>query len=140
MIRFHKIIPALAGFLLIVPTLVILLSTQLDADPSIQMLLQEAKNELQAKKWVQAIKTFKKILLQDPKNSYAYANLGAAMSRIGNHKKALLSYEKALKLGFDSGTFRYNRGFSFARLNMLVEAEKEFNRALALDSRLLLAE
>ena len=36
------------------------------------------------------------LILKDPKNRYAYANLGVALSRANYHKKALLAYEKVI--------------------------------------------
>ena len=40
-------------------------------------------------------------------------------------KEALFSFEKALKLGYDSSGLRYNRGVSFARLDLIEEAIRD---------------
>ncbi|PIP73945.1 MAG: hypothetical protein COW89_01450, partial [Nitrospinae bacterium CG22_combo_CG10-13_8_21_14_all_47_10] len=61
-------------------------------------------------------------------------------SQTGMHKEALLSFEKALGLGYDSAGLRYNRGVSFARVKLIDEAIQEFEIALSMDSRLVKAE
>ncbi len=87
--------------------------------------------------WEAAIPEFQKSLALDPDNSRAQANLGVAYSRIDKHKEALLLYEKALQMGYDNAMFRYFRGLSFAKVNLLDEAVEEINLALDKDPRLL---
>lgn len=138
--KLKNYLPGYAFFFLVALIFQILVPPRLIAKPSTIHLLQQAKKQLQIKQWEEAVKTFQTILSEDPKNGYAYANLGVALSRTHKHKKALLAYEKALQLGYNSGTFHYNRGLSFAKLNLLAEAEKEYKTALDFNSRLILAE
>jgi tetratricopeptide (TPR) repeat protein len=95
---------------------------------------------VQEKKWELALKEFEKAVEADPKKGFAHASKGVALSRLQQHKDALLAYEKAMYLGYDHSFFRYNRGLSFARLNLIEEAEKEFKAALKLDSRMVMAD
>ena len=50
------------------------------------------------------------------------------------------SFDKALKLGYDSSGLRYNRGVSFARLELIDEAIIELEKALSLDRRMVKAD
>ena len=98
--------------------------------------LQKAKNLNKAGQWEKAVKEFGQALSEDPENGYAHAGQGVALSMLGRHKDALLAYEEAIQFGYDHPMFRYNRGISFARLNLLDEAEKEFKTALKMNPRL----
>ena len=111
-------------FLLAILIIGLIASSISSANPPISHLLKQAQKQLQTKEWKRAAEIFQSVLREDPKNSYAHANLGVALSRMDDHKKALLAYEKALQLGYDSHMFRFNRGLSFARLNLLEEAKQ----------------
>jgi tetratricopeptide (TPR) repeat protein len=90
--------------------------------------------------WTSATGEFQKAVELKPDHKLAHANLGVALSQLGHHKLALLAFEKALALGYDTAALRYNRGASFARLNLLSEAESEYKAALTLNPRLVRAD
>ena len=99
--------------------------------------LKNANALSRTEKWNEAIVEYNKTLELDSENTEALANLGVAYSRLNNHKKALLNYEKALIKGYDNAMFRYFRGLSFANLSLLDEAVKEINLALQMNPRLM---
>jgi tetratricopeptide (TPR) repeat protein len=105
-----------------------------------EVFIKIGKQFIVEKKWESAVSEFKKAVEAEPTNGYAHASKGVALSRLNEHKDALLAYEKALYYGYDDPFFRYNRGFSFAQLNLLEEAEKEFKAALKLNSRMVMAD
>ncbi|MBI4384268.1 MAG: tetratricopeptide repeat protein [Nitrospinae bacterium] len=107
----------------------------LDNDP-----LKKALFLSEQEKWAEAVPEFQRAANQDPKNAMTWANLGVALSRVDQHKDALLAYETAANLGYDNAPFRYNRGLSFARINLLEEAERELKIALDKDPRMAKAE
>ncbi len=98
--------------------------------------IEYSKREL----WKEAVDNFSEAIRLDAKHSLAHANLGVALSQLGRHKAALIAFEKALVLGYDHPTLRYNRGSSFAKLNLLEDAEKEYLKALEMNPRMVLAE
>ena len=77
---------------------------------------QKAVKLSQQKLWEDAVPEFIKAVKLLPKEGLVHANLGVALSHTGMFKEALFSFDKALKLGYDSPGLRYNRGVSFARL------------------------
>ncbi len=93
-----------------------------------------------AKKWPDAAQAFQKAVMADPDYALAYANLGVALSQMGQHKEALLSFEEALRKGYDDPHLRYNRGISFGKVNLLEEAEAEMKQALKLNPRMVKAD
>ena len=84
--------------------------TLLLADPTVfaatnneaKALYQNALKLSQQKKWDEAVAEFGKASELSPEDSLIHANLGVAFSQTGMHKEALLSFEKALQLGYDS--------------------------------------
>ena len=93
-----------------------------------------------AKRWDEAAEAFKLSVQADPDHALAFANLGVALSQMGLHKEALLSFEEALHKGYDDPHLRYNRGISFAKVNLLEEAESEMKQALKLNPRMVKAD
>lgn len=90
--------------------------------------------------WAEAVTAFQKALAEQPDNGLIWANLGVAFGRTGQHKDALLAFEKALQRGYDTAQFRYLRGLSFAKVELLAEAATEIELALKMDSQLKFAD
>ena len=63
---------------------------------------QKAVKLSQQKLWKDAIPEFIKAAKLLPKKGLVHANLGVALSHTGMFKEALLSFDKALNLGYDS--------------------------------------
>ena len=97
---------------------------------------QEALKLIKGEQWDAAIPALQKALVENPKSPWGHANLGVALSRVNRHKEALYSYEKARNLGYDNAQFRYYRGLSLAKVDLLEEAVEEIETALKMDSRL----
>ncbi|MGP0564642.1 MULTISPECIES: tetratricopeptide repeat protein [unclassified Nitrospina] len=91
-------------------------------------------------KWPEAVEAFQQALKEQPDNNWIQANLGVALSRSERNMEALLAFEKALQMGYDNAEFRYLRGLTFAKVNLLADAAKEIELALEMDSQLKFAD
>ena len=69
---------------------------------------QRAVKLSQQKLWKDAIPEFIEATKLLPNKGLIHANLGVALSQAGMFKEALFSFDKALKLGYDSSGLRYN--------------------------------
>lgn len=61
--------------------------------------------------------------------------LGVALSRVGDHTKALAYFEKALKLEKHNPGFYYNFGVSSKFAGLFQQAKKAFNQAIVLEPK-----
>lgn len=129
----------LPGFLLI---LILILGTVAPAaaEYSTSPIMKKAMLLSRQGKWLEVIEELNKILAKHPDHHLALANLGVALGKLDKHKEALLAYERSLQLGYDNAYFRYNRGLSFAKLNLLEEAEQEILTALKMNPRMVRAD
>ncbi|MFQ5443627.1 MAG: tetratricopeptide repeat protein [Nitrospinales bacterium] len=114
--------------------------TPVVAEYSSSPIMKKAMLLSQQGKWLEVIDELNKILAKHPDHPLALANLGVALGKLNKHKEALLVYERTLQLGYDNAFFRYNRGLSFAKLNLLDEAEKEILTALEMNPRMVRAD
>lgn len=80
--------------------------------------------------WEDAIPVFQQALEEDPTNKLAQANLGVAFSQLNRHQDAMLAYDKALGMGYDSADFRYLRGLSLLKMELIDLAGVEMETAL----------
>ncbi len=83
--------------------------------------------------WEDAIPHFQKAIEDDPANTLAQANLGVALSQMNRHQEAMMAYDRAMNAGYDSADFRYLRGLSLLKLELVDEAGKEMEKALQMN-------
>jgi len=67
----------------------------------IDQKLQEALISFHKKDYPQTISLSEEVLLLEPKNMMAYKRLGSALFALGEKKKALTAWKKALEIGPD---------------------------------------
>lgn len=97
--------------------------------PPFEKAMQLSKQGL----WEDAIPLFQQAVEEDPTQKLAQANLGVALSQLNRHQEAMLAYDKALQMGYDSADFRYLRGLSLLKLELVDEAGKEMETALEMN-------
>ncbi len=73
-------------------------------------------------------------LKKQPENALARYHLGYAYGMLGDHKKEIDSYEKAVALGYEGdANFYYNLGMAYGELDLPQKAISAFKRALEID-------
>lgn len=115
-------------------------STSLSLAGPYEEALDKARVLSQKGDWDGAIVQFQKALQENPKDAATQANLGVALSRVNRHKEALFAFQKAKEMGYDNANFRYFRGLSLAKLNLLEDAAHEIEIALQKDPRMVHAD
>ncbi|MDR1935464.1 MAG: tetratricopeptide repeat protein, partial [Candidatus Accumulibacter sp.] len=78
----------------------------------------------------QAAECFARALACDPRNEWAYVNLGGLDTREGRMESAVFMLERALKLNPRSANAWLNLGYAYTRQSRLDEAEEAFRQAL----------
>ncbi len=71
-------------------------------------LMSRANSHYQSEEWQEAISTYEKILSQDYESAALYYNLGNAYFKSGVIGKAILNYERALKLDPGDDDVQFN--------------------------------
>jgi Tfp pilus assembly protein PilF len=80
-----------------------------------------------------AIAQYEKVVQLKPDFPQAYNNLGVALKRKGELRRAAESFNKALQLKPDYGAALNNRGWTLAEQSRWSEARRDFEQALKLD-------
>jgi len=75
---------------------------------------------------------YRRAIALDPENQVAHHNLGALLSQMERPEAALAALKGAHELGRDSYELAFNQGRALLDLNDLAGAEREFDRAVAL--------
>jgi tetratricopeptide (TPR) repeat protein len=84
----------------------------------------------------QAIDSFEAVLEQEPENTSALINLGAAYYSALDADSAISSYQRALELDPDDAAIHSNLAAVYVNLQQLDSALAEYQRALELDPEL----
>lgn len=74
-----------------------------------------------------------------PKNYKAWYYLALSLTRLGEHEKALNSFEHALRLEKNDASLWYNRGNALVRLGEYLRAIKSYDKAIALNPGYVMA-
>ena len=74
-----------------------------------------------------------KVLALDPANPEALANLGLAYVRLGDLPKAVVAFDRAVKLNPNAASARLNLGSIYLEYLNYRDAEKQYKAALALE-------
>jgi Flp pilus assembly protein TadD len=78
---------------------------------------------------------YRRAIVLDPSNRVAHHNLGALLSRLDKPELALESLDRAAASGAAGYELAFNRGRAYLDLNELDAAEREFDRAVALQPK-----
>lgn len=89
--------------------------------------LRKHKNEIV--RWILE----EKVLALDPANPEGYANLGLAFVRLGELPKAVVAFERSVKLKPKSVPARLNLGAIYIEYLNYEQAERQYSRALKLE-------
>ncbi|HXS26445.1 MAG TPA: tetratricopeptide repeat protein [Steroidobacteraceae bacterium] len=101
-----------------------------EGDPESWVLLGIALASL--KRFPESEAAYRRAIALDPDNSVAHHNLGALLSQTQRPDAALAALENAGRLGVDSYELAFNRGRALLETYDLEGAEREFERAAAL--------
>lgn len=93
-------------------------------------LLERAHNEFQQNNYANCIETCKKVLSKDEKNPSALRGIGCALQSLGNNKKAIEYYLKALEYSKTKEIEYTLLGNIYYQLEDLENAIKYFNYAI----------
>src|SRR5205085_6605728 len=84
-------------------------------------------------KWAEAIKAYKRALVDNPQDVDAYLNMGDAYLNLGNDKEALAAYKEAVKLAPNSAEAYNALGAAYNITGQNSDAFKPLVRAIQLD-------
>lgn len=84
-------------------------------------------------KYPEAIRSFEKILRQDPTATFVYHSMGTAYSKMGRDREAIEVFLKAVEAFPSDATLHFNMGSSYLRLAEWEDAEKCFDKTVELD-------
>lgn len=100
----------------------------------------EAAKTDSEKSFENAIKSYKKYLIKNPKDDAAHFNLGRAYNKLNDDKEALKSLQQAVKLKPDDTEYQTELGEILIKLAQYDEAVRALKKALEIDSSNLPAE
>ncbi len=101
--------------------------------------LEPAKKDSE-KSFENAVKTYKKFLIKNPKDDVAHYNLGRAYNKLNDDKEALKSLQQAVKLKADDTEYQTELGAIYIKLAQYDEAVRALKKALEIDNSNLEAE
>ncbi|MGI8883235.1 MAG: tetratricopeptide repeat protein [Pyrinomonadaceae bacterium] len=100
----------------------------------------EAAKTDSEKSFENAVKSYKKYLIKNPKDDAAHFNLGRAYNKLDDDKEALKSIQQAVKLKPDDTEYQTELGEILIKLAQYDEAVRALKKALEIDSLNLPAE
>ncbi len=101
--------------------------------------LEPAKTDSE-KSFENAVKSYKKFLIKNPKDDVAHFNLGRAYNKLNDDKEALKSLQQAVKLKADDTEYQTELGAIYIKLAQYNEAVRALKKALEIDDSNLEAE
>ncbi len=100
---------------------------------SIYVETTETYSLIRKGKYPEAIRSFEKILREDPTATFVYHSMGTAYSKMGRDKEAVEAFLKAAEAFPSDAMLFFNMGSSYLRLADWENAEKSFDKTLELD-------
>ena len=100
---------------------------------SIYVETTETYSLIREGKYPEAIRSFEKILREDPTATFVYHSMGTAFSKMGRDREAVNAFVKAAEAFPADSTLQFNMGSSYLRLSEWENAEKCFNKTVELD-------
>ena len=101
--------------------------------------LEPAKTDSE-KSFENAVKSYKKFLIKNPKDDVAHYNLGRAYNKLNDDKEALKSLQQAVKLKPEDTEYQTELGAIYIKLAQYDEAVRALKKALEIDNSNLEAE
>ena len=101
--------------------------------------LEPAKTDYE-KSFENAVKSYKKFLIKNPKDDVAHYNLGRAYNKLNDDKEALKSLQQAVKLKPEDTEYQTELGAIYIKLAQYDEAVRALKKALEIDNSNLEAE
>lgn len=93
----------------------------------------EADRAFNNQRFETSIHLHETFLKKEPSNALALYHLGYAYGRIGDHRREVFYYEKAVKLGFYQDNIFFNLGMAYGELNQQDKSIRSFKKALTIE-------
>ena len=130
--RIVLMIGRLAAVVLSLVSATTVLRAQTPAAPSAAVpLFDAAVRAQQAGDWAGAEADYQRLLIDEPRNVEALANLGVVYVNLGRYDDAIACYRKALDISLLNAPIRMNLGLAYYKAARYEEAIPEFDRVLA---------
>lgn len=94
---------------------------------------QEADRAMYQHDYQTGIFLHERILDKDPTNALALYHLGYAHGQIGDDRKEVIYYEKAIALGFSTQNIYLNLGMAYGELSEIKKSISAFKKSLAIN-------
>ena len=107
-----------------------------DKESQVQANYNEGYRLVQAGKYKDAIKAFKKVLIDDSRHAMAYTNMAYSYRKLGQHQEAIKLYEKALALAPNLPEAHEYIGEAFVAMGRIEDAERHLAILEKLDAKL----
>jgi Flp pilus assembly protein TadD len=96
-------------------------------------LARQGKEQFERGNYLEAEKSYRKILAKAPRNLYALSNLGVVLFRSGKYKLAEEMFNKAIAVAPEDGFSHCTLGIVYYQETKLDEAVNELTKALAIN-------
>jgi Tfp pilus assembly protein PilF len=107
---------------------------EIRSDPgSIGPCNDEADGAMYRQDYQTGILLHERLLEKDPKNALASYHLGYAYGQIGDHRKEVFYYEKAIASGFSTDRIYFNLGMAYGELSEIEKSIAAFKKALEIN-------
>jgi tetratricopeptide (TPR) repeat protein len=93
----------------------------------------EADRAMKLHDYQTGILLHERILEKDPANALALYHLGYAYGQIGDHRKEVFHYKKAIALGFSADSIYFNLGMAYGELSEIEKSISAFKRSLGVN-------
>lgn len=96
-------------------------------------ICKDGRRQFENKEYEEAIVTLTTAIYTSNRHSPAYYLRGLAYRAIGNNKKALSDFNRAIKLSREKAVYYFERGLVYLHMEDLKHALKDFNKAIEFD-------
>jgi tetratricopeptide (TPR) repeat protein len=93
----------------------------------------EADRAMHQQDYQSGILLHERLLEKDPGNALASFHLGYAYGQIGDHRKEVFYYEKAIASGFSTDRIYFNLGMAYGELSEIEKSIAAFKKALEIN-------
>lgn len=91
---------------------------------------EDADEAMELHDYQAGILLHEKVLEKEPTNALALYHLGYAYGEIGDHRKEVFHYEKAITLGFNTDHIYFNLGMAYGELSEIEKSISAFKKSL----------